>query len=271
MNPLVAVGIIAVGVAVMIGLLWIVRTMEPATGLTRDTNRSFALYGMVSTAFAVLLAFVVLVAFQSFNEGKSGAESEAVSVVALFRTAAFFDRRARETLQAEIACYARAAVAEWPSMRDGGQSRLVDIWVARMQRTSSQLPLDSPTAEAAFTRFLEEEDERTHGRRERLAEGRPVVSTPVWFTLALGALAVLLPALLFADRRELFLVQGSLLAAMATIVVAGLVLVWFLDHPYEDSSGSIKPVEMQRSIATIDAESPALPTLCSPSGEPRPA
>jgi hypothetical protein len=28
---------------------------------------------------------------------------------------------------------------------------------------------------------------------------------------------------------------------------------------------------MQRSIAIMDAESPALPALCNPSGEPRPA
>jgi hypothetical protein len=270
-NPLVAVGIIALGVAVVIGLLYVVRSVEPATGLTRDTNRAFALYGMVTTAFAVLLAFVVLVAFQSFNQGKSGAESEAVSVVELFRTAEFFAPREREMLQAEIACYARAAVAEWSAMRDGRQSRVVEMWVARMQRTKSRLSLASPTAETAFSSLLDEEDERTRARRQRLSEGKPVVSTPVWFTLALGGLAVLLTALLFADRRERFLVQAALLSAMTIMVVAGLVLVWFLDHPYEDSSGSIRPVEMQRSIAIMDAESPALPALCNPSGEPRPA
>jgi hypothetical protein len=55
------------------------------------------------------------------------------------------------------------------------------------------------------------------------------------------------------------------------IMAVAVVLVWFLDHPYENSTGSIRPVEMQRSIEIVDAENRAFPTLCTSSGEPRPA
>jgi hypothetical protein len=65
--------------------------------------------------------------------------------------------------------------------------------------------------------------------------------------------------------------QASLVAAVTIMMAAGLVLVWFLDHPFEDSTGSIRPVEMQRSIVIMHAENPALPSLCTSSGEPRPA
>jgi hypothetical protein len=270
-NPLVVVGIMAVAVTVVIGLLYLVRSVEPASGLTVDTNRATVFYGMVSTAFAVLLAFVVLVSFQSFNQGKSGAESEAVAVVQLFRTAAFFPAPERETLQAEIACYARAAVSEWPAMRKGGQSRVVDMWVARMQQTLLRVRLGSSAADTAFSSLLDADDVRTRGRRERLSEARPVVSTPVWFTLAVGGLVVVLSALLFADPRERFLLQACLMSAVTIMVVSGLVLVWFLDHPYENSAGSIRPVEMQRSIDIVDAEVAALPIPCDSSGELRPA
>lgn len=269
MNPLVVVGIMAVTVGVVVGLLYLVRRVEPAAGVVVDTGRANALYGMVVTAFAVLLAFVVFVTFQSFNQGRSAAELEAVAVVELFRTAEFFAAPQGQALQGEIACYARAVVGEWQAMRDGGQSGVVDMWVARMQRTWARLPLDSPTAQAAFSNLAAADDERTTGRRERLAEGRAVVSTPVWFTLAVGGALVVLTALLYADRRERFLVQASLLAGVTIMVVAGLVPVWFLDHPFEDSTGSITPVEMQRSIEQMDAEDPKLATLCTPSGEPR--
>lgn len=70
-------------------------------------------------------------------------------MVQLFRTAAFFPAPERETLQAEIACYARAAVSEWPAMRKGGQSRVVDMWVARMQQTLLRVRLGSSAAETA--------------------------------------------------------------------------------------------------------------------------
>jgi hypothetical protein len=222
---------------------------------------------MVRTAFAVLLAFVVFVGFQSFNQGRSGAKLEAFSVVELFRTAGFFAPPERERLQAEIACYVR----EWRAMRDGGQSGVVDMWVARMQRTWSRLSLDSATAQAAFSNLAAADDRRTTGRRERLAEGRAVVSTPVWFTLAVGVVVVVLTALLYVDPRERFLVQSALLSGVTVMVVAGLVLVWFLDHPFEDSTRSIRPVETQRSIDQMKPENPTLRSLCTPSRRPVPA
>jgi hypothetical protein len=43
-------------------------------------------------------------------------------------------------------------------------------------------------------------------------------------------------------------------AAIAIIVVSGLVLVRFLDRPYEDKSGSIKPTAMARTLAQMERD-----------------
>ncbi|MGC1799842.1 MAG: hypothetical protein WA701_05585, partial [Solirubrobacterales bacterium] len=45
---------------------------------------------------AVLLAFVVLEAFESFNDAKTGAEEEATTVLQLSRTADFFPPAERD-------------------------------------------------------------------------------------------------------------------------------------------------------------------------------
>jgi hypothetical protein len=66
--------------AVVVGLLYLVRRSIPQAGLLLDVGRANALYGMVCTAFAVLLAFVVFVGFQSFNQDRSEAELEALCV-----------------------------------------------------------------------------------------------------------------------------------------------------------------------------------------------
>jgi hypothetical protein len=42
-NPLVVVGIMVVAVAVVLGLLYLVRSVEPADGLLRDVGRANAL------------------------------------------------------------------------------------------------------------------------------------------------------------------------------------------------------------------------------------
>jgi hypothetical protein len=59
---------------------------------------------------------------------------------------------------------------------------------------------------------------------------------------------------LFADREEAAVTQAAMAATVAIIVVSGLVLVRFLDKPYEDKSGSIKPTAMERTLAEMERE-----------------
>jgi len=44
-----------------------------------------------------------------------------------------------------------------------------------------------------------------------------------------------------ADRREPKLIQAIPIALIAALVTAGLLVVFALDHPYTNWSGSIKP------------------------------
>ncbi len=91
----------------------------------------------------------------------------------------------------------------------------------------------------------------------------------MWFILGLGAALTIGFALLFADRRENFLVQGSLIAAITGLVTAGLLMVWFLDHPYADASGSIKPIEMERQLEIVEHEQREhVVPPCNSAGEP---
>ena len=59
------------------------------------------------------------------------------------------------------------------------------------------------------------------------------------------------------------------MGVVAGMVAATLVLVWFLDHPYEGQSGSIEPIEMERTIANMEDERPGLTPPCTATGRPR--
>jgi hypothetical protein len=56
--------------------------------------------------------------------------------------------------------------------------------------------------------------------------------------------------------------------AIAALVVSGLLLVWFLDHPYENRSGSIKPDEMERQLVIVKAEHRGVAPPCDEDGQP---
>lgn len=178
-------------------------------------------------------------------------------------------------MQGDLACYARSVVElEWPAM-GGGRDRphpVVEHWSLELQNQNEGLRVRTLREQAAFANLLELRDSRINARRERLAEASPTVTAPVWFILLLGAAVNIAFVLVFIDRRgEAFAAHASLMATITSLVVAGLLLVWFLDHPYENRSGSIKPDEMQAALAIMRDEVPDLPVPCTPAGEPRPA
>jgi hypothetical protein len=190
-------------------------------------------------------------------------------MVQLSRTAEFFPPAERDPLEGVSICYARAVIHdEWPAMRHGDRSPVVQDWVNRLEKGLHHLNPETPAQQAAFLQLLQQQDKRTDARRVRLSEANRALPAPAWFVLGLGAIVTVGFALFFADRREHFIVQGTLIAAIAALVVSGLMLVWFLDHPYENRAGSIKPDEMERQLVIIENEQSKLTPACDEAGNP---
>jgi hypothetical protein len=254
---------------VAVGLMYTVRSRAQVDHFFIEIERGAGVFAVLGTAFAVILAFVVLEAFGSFNDARTGAEQEATEVVSLSRTAEYFPPAQRDALEGDLICYGRAVIHdEWPGLKDGRRSPLVQTWVVEFQGDAKQLDVETPKQEAAFLQLLEQQEKRTEARRTRLTEANRELPAPVWFFLGLGAAMTIGFALFFADRREHFIVQGALIAAITVLVVSGLLLVWFLDHPYRNSSGSIKPDEMERLLPIVESEHRDAVRPCDAVGHP---
>lgn len=270
-NLLLIVVVVLGAVAIGVGLMYAVRHVATPDAFRADiTRETAATFGVVGTAFAVLLAFVVFVGFQSYASARDAAASEASAVTTMFRTAMFWGPKQRDELQGQLACYARAVVRDdWPRMAHEKSSAIVDEWRLDLEATIRRLDLRTAAQRAAFSQLLDERDVRSDARRRRLLEASPLVSSPVWLILAFGAVATVCFVLLFTDRRQPFSGQAVLIGVVSAVVAASLLLVWLLDHPYEGKSGSIKPTEMQRTIASMGREAPALSPPCDESGTPQ--
>jgi hypothetical protein len=259
--------IVGVSAAIAIGVMYLIRRRSRVDHFFVEIERGAGVFAVIGTAFAVILAFVVLEAFGSFNDARTGAEQEASLLVQISRNAEFFPPDERDLLEGDLICYGRSVIyLEWPAMKEGLRSPVTQTWVVRFQGNLKQLSVENPKQEAAFLTLLDQADQRTDARRARLTEANRALPAPVWFFLAIGAVMTIGFALFFADRREHFIVQGFLIGAVTTLVVSGLLLVWFLDHPYQNQTGSIKPEEMQRLLPIIEAEHGDAPLPCDQHG-----
>jgi hypothetical protein len=259
MNLWVAGLIIAGVVAVAVTLMALLRRRAPLGGFFSDTARSAGVFGVLGMSFAVLLAFVIFVAFESYADARQKADQEAVAVTTLFRDAGFFAPPARDELRLDLTCYARAVIYdEWPAMRHQRDSPLVRGWISTIEGTVERLDIHGAVQEAGLANWGQTQVLRREGRRGRLSEASPFVPAPLWLVLILGAALVVGFTCLHADPGEGLAVQAMMTAAITAVVVAGLLTVRFLDHPYENRSGSIKPAEMTRTLELMEQAEPNL-------------
>src|SRR6266576_1171612 len=127
------VGGLAVGLAVSARLL--VRRRAPDGSLFADGGRAAGVFGVLATGFSVLLGLIVFLAFTSYDQARSGSETEALLIAQQFETAQFFPVAVRQRLGNELICYGRSVVhQEWPRKRSG-QRETFNPWGVAMFRT----------------------------------------------------------------------------------------------------------------------------------------
>jgi hypothetical protein len=90
---MVTLAAVAVAICLLVGL----RRYAPPGGYFSDREPPAAVYTVIGTAFAVILGFVIFLAFESYTAAKSSAVQEAVAVSEMYRHAASFPSTDRRT------------------------------------------------------------------------------------------------------------------------------------------------------------------------------
>jgi hypothetical protein len=248
---LIILGAAAVSAAGML----VVRRRAPAGTYFKDPIPAGAVYTVAGTAYMVIVAFVFFVAFESYHAANSDAQDEATAALAMFHAVGPFPPDARAQLQAQVVCYAREVISkEWPAMREGETSPAVDARVSALEESAEQIPVSGAKQVAAYDQWFALNEERRRGRQGRLAESEGLVPPVIWLILTIGAVVVIATVAFFADVEEAAVTQAVMIAGIAIIVVSGLVLVRFLDKPYENKNGSIKPTAMMRTLEQIQGD-----------------
>jgi hypothetical protein len=268
-------GLVVVAVTgLAITAMLLVRRRAPAGSYFEDGDRAAGVFGVLATGFAVLLGFVVFLAFESFDTSRTGAETEAQIVTQQFETAQFFPVAARAPLSGELVCYARTVIhQEWPQMEAGTIGDKANPWGVATFRTLKTVQPRSATEQAAFAKWLDQRSDREQARADRIHGGEGVIPVPLWIVLLLSAAIIFLFMMFFADSAERAVVQATMIGGVAVVISSTLLLLWFLDNPYHSGVGGLRPVAMERGIRILDQEAAVvggkLTIPCDERGTPR--
>src|SRR5512133_677598 len=106
MNLVVAILIVLAAAGAAVAAMLLVRRNAPDGGYFNDGDRAAGVFGVLATGFAVLLGFVVFLAFTSYDSARAGAETEAGIVAQQVETAQLLPPAVSGQLTAELVCYA---------------------------------------------------------------------------------------------------------------------------------------------------------------------
>jgi hypothetical protein len=253
MNLVWSALVIAVTAALAVTAMLLVRRRAPEGSRFVDGDRASGVFGVLATGFSVLLGFVVFLAFESYDQSRSGAEQEALVLSQQVETAQFLGTPAAAKLTGELVCYGRSVVfTEWPRTESGEQGDEINPWGVALFRTFKTVQPRTASEEAAYGKWIDQTSDRESARIDRIHGAVGVIPTPLWVALLFISIVVFIFMLFFADPGEGAVAQAVLMGSVATVVASMLLLIAFLDSPFHSGVGGVRPVAMERTLRIVD-------------------
>jgi hypothetical protein len=255
MNLVVAIVIVAVVSSASITAMLLVRRHAPDGSYFNDGDRAAGVFGVLATGFSVLLGFIVFLAFSSYDTARSGAEEEARIVTQQIETAQLFPPQFRAPLSADLVCYARSvAGVQWDRMEAGTLGEDLNPWSVKLFQVVQTVDPQTSSEQAAYSKWLDERAARDAARGDRIHGAVGVIPDPLWIVLGFISVVIFIFLLFFADSGERAVVQAMLMGSVVSVIMTMLLLLVFLDNPYNQGVGGLRPVAMERALVIIDQE-----------------
>lgn len=208
----------------------------------------------VRTLATLLLAFVLVAVFQSYQLANDKAAEEAGAVLSMAEEAVLLTPDARRDVLGQMTCYARSVAGpDWRSQAEGlGPSPATDA-AADNVALALQRALAAGDNEVAISSILSSNSLRIQTRIQRINEARPSVPGLVWGVLIATVAASIGGLAAFGHPGVRRRIQLAVLAGTTVVFVFTLVVVQDLDRPY-DGPVRIEPtgmLDVARRIAAL--------------------
>jgi len=223
-------------VLLTVGGLALVRRLIPHHRLKLHNDVAGPIFGTLGVIYAVLLAFVVVIAWGNFDRAAQNVEREADSLSDLSRDAECFPLDFRQSVRSLISEYAKVVMQdEWRLISRGQVSTRAEEIEKKLWLAYGSF---SPRTEAERI-FFEESVRKLNNfgelRMMRLIESRTGVHPLLWTVLILGGLVTIAFTFFFgAENLNAQMTMSVLLSILISLI---LFTILNLDFPF---SGDIR-------------------------------
>jgi hypothetical protein len=193
-------------------------------------------FATVGVLYAVLLAFIVIVVWQKFNDADNVVSQEAAAAATIYRISGDLPGDHGEHLRGALNQYLHAVIGqEFATMAEGRASTEAKLALDKLYAELLDINVTTPGDAVTYAELLRLLDRVTQMRRARLFASTGVVPGVLWVTLIIGALGTLGFTLFFGTRNVR--AQAMMTGILSVLLFCGLLIVVAFDHPF---SGSVR-------------------------------
>ena len=244
-TPTVALGtiIVASAVAISIGGLMFTRRFIGIERLKIRHEISSTMFHTLGVIYAVVLAFIVIVAWENFDRIDSNVSKEANCYADLSRDANALTEPFRSQAKEAIGVYVKAVVEEeWPMLASGSRSSHTHDLFTRIWDLYLSYEPETQREEIFFTASVQKLNEAGELRTQRIMDSRSHIHTILWAVLlAGGAIIIIFSYFLISEKLRVQIVMTALFSAIIALI---LFTILMLDFPFASHMG-IKPDAFQ--------------------------
>jgi Protein of unknown function (DUF4239) len=251
--PLWGVGLLLAGAAAL-GAVILGLVVRPCLSLEfrrRHNDVAAAIFTVIGTTFAVLLAFVAMLAWQHFNDAKAASYAEAGAVLDVYNASVGFADPEKSSMRDAIIGYVETVVrVEWPAQARGLTVDRGSAYLRRLNAMAAALK-PSDTADGNLQAMMTQSLMRLwDARQQRLLAADTTIPAVVWIvTIVGGMLTVAFASLLGVPSLGMHLAMSAALAISGVLV---LILIIALSNPFRgDFRVSTQPFD--QVLAQIQA------------------
>lgn len=228
---LLSVCIVGGFLALGLGMLRVMRERLPDLVSTTRGEAGGNAIVIVIGLYGILLAFVVLMLFESFATAESNAEHEASALAQVRHAGQALPPGVGGEVDSVLADYVHVVVGqEWDSLRQGRASQEAWDTIDRLYQTLGEYEPESESQVIFYGQAVENLDQALEARRARITDAEQ--GLPSEFLILVFGGAVLVIGFLCLGGSSNQRAHALFVGGVAALVGFNVLLVLILDHPY---------------------------------------
>jgi hypothetical protein len=231
--PLAVIMVVAVGFTVLavVVAVWVIRRTVPATREGFHAEISAPMLGVVAALFGLILAFVIIIAYQNFLDADANVSREADALSSIVRDSGAFPEPGGNNVRRAVGTYVRAVVdKEWPQMHNGHDSGIARSGLENIYAAFRTVKPTSHVETAFYDDAVRQLNDALDSRRNRIENATGGLPRDIAALILFSSVVIVAYAVLVGSPNFWFHVLGP--AAIAIVVVVSLVVLVDLTYPF---------------------------------------